>query len=144
MVTMAACGDLTQGIPAGEHLMDMFKLEEFERYEGGGAGEEYFNAADFTHGQRQEAAKEEEEQEEDEFRSAEAEVLVTRRHCNYKPGTMHGGAVAVAAEEIARRCPPAPLPLSGASVPENPRVQYMEVSRFNALGGMSFRPVHAM
>lgn len=108
----------TKGIPTGEHLVDMFKLEDFERYEGGKAGEEYFGDANLAQGQ---------EEDEEEIRSAEAEVLITRRQCNYIPGTMHGGAIAVAAEEIARRCPPAPLPVEDASIPGNPLIQYMEV-----------------
>ncbi|CAM9760313.1 unnamed protein product [Laminaria digitata] len=106
------------GIPTGEHLVDMFKLEHFERYEGGKATEEYFGDANLAQGQ---------EEEEGEIRSAEAEVLITRRKCNYMPGTMHGGAIAVAAEEIARRCPPSPLPVDDASVLGNPSIQYMEV-----------------
>lgn len=95
----------------------MFKLEDFERYEGGGeAGDALFGEADSTQGQHYEG-----------FRSAEAEVLVLKRQCNYRPGTMHGGAVAVAAEEMARRCPPAPLSLDAVPISGNPRVQYMEV-----------------
>ena len=96
----------------------MFKLEDFERYEGGKAREEYFGDANLAQGQ---------EEDEREIRSAEAEMLITRRQCNYVPGTMHGGAIAVAAEEIARRCPPAPLPVEDASIPANPLIQYMEV-----------------
>lgn len=96
----------------------MFKLEDFELYEGGKASEEYFGDANLAQGQ---------EEDEGEIRSAEAEVLITRRLCNYIPGTMHGGAIAVAAEEIARRCPPAPLPVEDASIPGNPLIQYMEV-----------------
>lgn len=97
----------------------MFKLEDFERYAGGeGSDEAHFGEADSTHGQGETEGG---------VRSAEAEVVVTRRQCNYIPGTMHGGAIAVAAEEIARRCPPAPLPMDAVSIPGNPRIQYMEV-----------------
>lgn len=110
---------MLQGIISGEHLLDMFKLEDFDRYEGGGGvgGLSHFGDSDSTPGK----------QDEEGFRSAEAEVLVTRRQCNYRPGTMHGGAIAIAAEEIARRCPPAPLTLDPVPIPGNPRVQYMEV-----------------
>lgn len=107
--------------------MDMFRLEEFEKYGGG----------------------DEEDQEGDDIaltgninnngtvgiRSAEAEVAVLRRHCNYLPGTFHGGAIAVAAEEIARRCPPpsvAPT-ISPSAVEETPRVRYMEVHYMSAI-----------
>ncbi|CAM9579709.1 unnamed protein product [Ectocarpus sp. 4 AP-2014] len=112
----------SKGIPAGEHLLDMFKLEQFERV-GGGGDEAYFGVATSSGPQVEEQAGEDEEG----FRSAEAECLVTRRMCNYMPGTMHGGAIAVAAEEIARRCPPAPFPMDAVPIPGNPRVQYMEV-----------------
>eukprot|EP00752_Nemacystus_decipiens_P012869 g11394.t1 len=105
----------TKGIPSGEHLLDMFKLENVVRY-GGEGDDTYFGAAS-SGGSDDDGG----------FRSAEAEVLVTRRMCNYLPGTMHGGAIAVAAEEIARRCPPAPLPMDAIPVPGNPRIQYMEV-----------------
>lgn len=62
------------------------------------------------------------------IRSAEAEVLVTRRQCNFIPGSFHGGAIAVAAEEIGRRCPPPSLISDfSAERSSNARVQYMEV-----------------
>lgn len=103
----------------------MFKLENFERY-GGDGDEEYFGAASAASSG---VSTQGEHVGEDEtgFRSAEADVLVTRRMCNYMPGTMHGGAIAVAAEEIARRCSPSPLPMDPIPIPGNPRVQYMEV-----------------
>lgn len=112
-----------QGIPSGEHLLDMFKLENVARY-GGKGDDAYFGATASSGGSN----KHEKAGDDDGgFRSAEADVLVTRRMCNYLPGTMHGGAIAVAAEEIARRCPPAPLPMDAVPVPGSPRVQYMEV-----------------
>ncbi|CAM9313281.1 unnamed protein product [Ectocarpus fasciculatus] len=120
--TRACVQLIRKGIPTGEHLLDMFKLEHFERV-GGGGGEAYFGVGTSSGPQFEEQPGEDEGG----FRSAEAECLVTRRMCNYMPGTMHGGAIAVAAEEIARRCRPAPLPMDTVPVPGNPRVQYMEV-----------------
>lgn len=111
-----------QGVLKGEHLLDMFKLEDFDWFEGEteGKGALHFGEAHSAH-------RGEVDEEGERFRSAEAEVLVTRRQCNYMPGTMHGGAIAVAAEEIARRCPPALLSEDALSVSANPRVKYMEV-----------------
>jgi len=103
----------------------MFELDNFARY-GGDVDESYFGAASSSGGSTPEEQEQTGEDEGD-FRSAEAEVIVTRRMCNYMPGTMHGGAIAVAAEEIARRCPPAPLPMDPVAIPGNPRVQCMEV-----------------
>lgn len=102
----------------------MFKLENVARY-GGEGDDAYFGAASSGGSSPREQAGDDDD--DGGFRSAEADVLVTRRMCNYLPGTMHGGAIAVAAEEIARRCPPAPLPMDAVPVPGNSRVQYMEV-----------------
>lgn len=122
----------------------MFKLENLARY-GGAGDKEYFGAASASSSG---ISNQEEQTGEDEegFRSAEADVLVTRRMCNYIPGTMHGGAIAVAAEEIARRCPPAPLPMTPVPIPGNPRVQYMEVHYMSPIqrrAGLAAVPVAA-
>lgn len=120
----------------------MFKLENLARYDG---DKKFFgSASEPSNG----VSKQEEQVEEDEggFRSAEADVLVTRRMCNYIPGTMHGGAIAVAAEEIARRCPPAPLPMAPVPIPGNPRVRYMEVHYMSPIkrrAGLAAVPVAA-
>lgn len=66
------------------------------------------------------------QRESDFMRVAEGEVEVTQRHLNYMPGSLHGGAIAISAEEIARRCPP--WCEDGSAEPfRDPRVRYMEV-----------------
>lgn len=122
----------------------MFKLENLARY-GGDGDEEYFGAALAPSSgiANKEIRAGEDEME---FRSAEADVLVTRRMCNYIPGTMHGGAIAVAAEEIARRCPPAPLTMAPVPIPGNPRVQSIEVHYMSPIkrrAGLAAVPVAA-
>lgn len=107
----------------------MFKLENFESFgvEGDPA---YFGSAPAAAAVESSGSTAEEQPprgDEGDFRSAEAECLVTRRMCNYMPGTMHGGAIAVAAEEIARRCPPSPWPMGAVPTLGNHRVEYMEV-----------------
>ncbi|CAM9868520.1 unnamed protein product [Scytosiphon promiscuus] len=116
----------TKGVPSGEHLLDLFKLENFETFgvEGDAA---YFGAAPVAADAGGSMAEGQPGEDEGGFRSAEAECAVTKRMCNYIPGTMHGGAIAVAAEEIARRCPPAPAPMGTVPARGNDRVEYMEV-----------------
>ena len=69
---------------------------------------------------------------EKEFRIAEAEVSVTKRHLNYIPGVCHGGAIAVAAEVMARRCPPSYFPLN-EMISGNPSIKFMEVHYMSAI-----------
>ncbi|CAN0365635.1 unnamed protein product [Hapterophycus canaliculatus] len=104
----------------------MFKLENLESF-GVEGDASYFGAATAEAKPSGTTAEEQRREDEGGFRSAEAECPVTRRMCNYIPGTMHGGAIAVAAEEIARRCPPAPLPMGAVPALETHRVEYMEV-----------------
>lgn len=67
------------------------------------------------------------QRESDFMRVAEGEVEITQRHLNYMPGSLHGGAIAISAEEIARRCPPWWSEDVSAEPFRNPRVRYMEV-----------------
>lgn len=123
----------------------MFKLENLAQY-GGAGDEKYFGAAMASSSSGVSHQEEQAGEDEGGFRSAEADVLVTRRMCNYIPGTMHGGAIAVAAEEIARRCPPAPLPMAPVPIPGNPRVQCMEVHYMSPIkrrAGLAAVPVAA-
>lgn len=133
------CHAINQGIPAGHHLMDMFKLEEFERYE---SDKSIASETHTLHGQQCEGFGGDGNAGRSGSRSAEAQILVTRRLCNYMPGTFHGGAIAVAAEEIGRRCPPPSLINSASAFARNaasrfsepnPRVQYMEVHYMSAI-----------
>lgn len=88
-----------QAIPTGEHLLDMFKLENFN---GFNCDEPKTQSGDPDNGQGIGCAK--------------AEVVVSKRQFNYMPGTLHGGAIAVASEEMGRRC-----------LPGNIMVKYAEV-----------------
>lgn len=116
-----------QGVSSGEHLLDLFKLEKFESFGVDGDATYFGTAPAAAAAAEPSGSTAEKSGEEGGFRSAEAECPVTRRMCNYIPGTMHGGAIAVAAEEIARRCPPAPLPMGAVPALGNHRVEYMEV-----------------
>lgn len=97
----------------------MFDLEDFDLFQGEDGAQAYFGELD--------PISPNEGKEDEGFRSAEAEVRVTKQQVNYMPGTMHGGAVAVAAEEIARRCHPEPVKADGSLISEAPRIQSMEV-----------------
>ncbi|CAM9464806.1 unnamed protein product, partial [Choristocarpus tenellus] len=57
--------------------------------------------------------------------SASAELGLTKRHCNYMPGTMHGGAVAVASEIIGGYSRQSALDMDATG--SIPRVRFMEV-----------------
>lgn len=100
-----------QAIPAGEHLLDMFKLENFNGFNCEGSKAQSGDP-DYEQG----------------IGCANAEVLVSKRQCNYIPGTLHGGAIAVAAEEMGRRCSPSNLSFQELTPPGNDiMVKYAEV-----------------
>lgn len=103
--------------------MDLFKLEDLTIIDAADeqAGEDKGAKAEATSDSSPMLEKED-----GVMRTAEAEIKVTQQQYNYMPGTFHGGAIAVSAEEIARRCPPS-FAAASSTPPHDPRVRYIEV-----------------